>query len=237
VPSFVNYERRVRARGGAPLVELALFRNRAFAVGLVTSLAFCSGLSAFFLTLTLFLQEGLCLSPTAASLAFAPFAVGYLASSGAAIRLGPRLGRRMLHAGTAAMTLALAVLVVLARAEGTALPAALLMPVLLAYGVGQGLAFPTLISATLHGVPAADAGSASGVLATVQQVAFALGIALIGSVFVAALGPGGGSGAHAEALGTALVCNITLLVLTFALAFRLPHFAPASAGSHAVIEL
>ena len=52
---FVLFERRVQASGGSPLVELGLFRNRAFAVGVVTSLAFCCGLSAFFLTVTLFL--------------------------------------------------------------------------------------------------------------------------------------------------------------------------------------
>ena len=78
---FVAYERRVLARGGAPLVELTLFRNRPFAVGLATNLAFCCGLSAFFLTVTLFLQEGLGFRPTTASLAFAPFSAGYLAVS------------------------------------------------------------------------------------------------------------------------------------------------------------
>src|SRR5262249_33685464 len=54
--AFILYEKRVLARGGSPLVELALFRNRTFAVGLVTSLSFCCGLSAFFMTITLFLQ-------------------------------------------------------------------------------------------------------------------------------------------------------------------------------------
>ncbi len=203
-------------------MELALFRNRAFAVGLLTTLAFCSGLSAFFLTVTLFLQSGLGVSPTAASLAFAPFAVGYLTSSAAIVRLGQRLGGRVIHVGCVLMAAALAWLVLLARTRGHALGVLEVMPVLLTYGVGQGLVFPTLVALTLSRVPGDQAGSASGVLATVQQVAFSLGVAMIGSVFFAVLGPGGGTAAHAVALGAALLCNIILLLVTFALAWWLP---------------
>jgi EmrB/QacA subfamily drug resistance transporter len=232
---FVLYERRVLAWGGSPLVELTLFRNHAFATGLVTSSAFCCGLSAFFMTVTLFLQNGLGLSPMEASLVFAPFAVGYLSSSACAVRLAAWLGSRMIHVGTALMALAQVSLILFARARGLQLQALELMPLLLLYGIGQGLVFPTLINTTLSRVPPADAGSASGVLATVQQVAFSLGVAVIVSVFFAALGSEATPQAHVEALGTTLLCNITLLVLTFVLAFRFPRLitrevAPVSIG-------
>lgn len=220
--SFILYERRVQAGGGSPLVELTLFRNRAFAVGLLTTLAFCGGLSAFFLTVTLFLQRGLGLSPTTASLAFAPFSVGYLTASAAVLRLARRQGSGAIRLGSALMAAALTGVIALTRVRGQSLTVWELMPVLLLYGVGQGLAFPTLIGAALSGVPAADAGSASGVLATVQQVAFSLGVAVIGSVFFAALGPGQRPAAHAGALDAALLCNIALLAVTFMLACRLP---------------
>ena len=121
----------------------------------------------------------------------------------------------------------------LTRVRGQALSVMELMPVLLLYGMGQGLAFPSLIAATLSGVPSADAGSASGVLATFQQVAFAMGVALIGGVFAAALGPGGKPEAYAGALGAALLCNVVLLTLTFVLAFRLPR--RTAAETHAVV--
>jgi EmrB/QacA subfamily drug resistance transporter len=225
---FVLYERRVQAVGGSPLVELGLFRSRAFTFGVVTSMAFCCGLSAFFLTVTLFLQRGLGAAPTVASLAFAPFAIGYLASSAAAVRLGRRLGNGIIHLGAAVMTAALVGVIVLTNVRGPALSVMELMPVLLVYGLGQGLVFPTLITATLSGVPSADAGSASGLLTTFQQVAFAMGVAIIGGVFAAALGPNGKPDAYAGALGTALLCNIFLLALTFVLAFRLPRLDPAA---------
>jgi len=219
---FVLFERRVQARGGSPLVELGLFRNPSFSVGVVTSLAFCCGLSAFFLTVTLFLQRGLGLPPMAASWAFAPFAIGYLVSSGAAVRVGRRLGNGIVQLGAALMVVGLIGVIGLAQLRGQSLSVWELMPVLLVYGMGQGLAFPSLIAATLNGVPAADAGSASGVLATFQQVAFSMGIAIIGGVFAAVLGPEVKPEAHAGALGAALLCNIALLTATFVLAFRLP---------------
>jgi hypothetical protein len=186
------------------------------------------------MTVTLFLQRGLGLSPTSASLAFAPFAVGYLTASGVAIKLACRVGSRFIHVGSAAMAAALAALIVLARARGPLLGVFEMMPVLLLYGLGQGLVFPMLISTSLSRVHAADAGSASGVLATVQQVSFSLGVAVIGSIFFAALGEGTGPQAHAGALGTALVCNITLLALTFALAFRLPQRSAGEVPGHVV---
>jgi EmrB/QacA subfamily drug resistance transporter len=214
---FAFHERRVLKRCGSPLVELALFRNRAFVVGLATTLAFCSGLSAFYLTVTLFLQRGLGASPTAASLAFAPFAVGYLLASGTA----GRLSNRVLPVGAATMTVALSWLILLAQVKGQALTVVELMPVLLVYGVGQGLVFPRLISAALSRVRVADAGSASGVLTTVQQVAYSLGVAVIGSVFFSVLGHGAAPEPHAAALSAALLCNVVLLLLTFLLTVRL----------------
>jgi MFS family permease len=172
--------------------------------------------------MTLFLQHGLGLDPIAASWAIAPFAVGYLSSSAVAVRLGPKLGRPVILVGAGTMSIALGGLILLTQWHGTNLGPLGLMPVLLVYGLGQGLVFPPLNAATLSRVPTADAGSASGVLSTVQQVSFALGVAMIGSIFFAALGPSADSEAHAVALGTALLCNVALLALTFLLALKLP---------------
>ncbi|HVS35807.1 MAG TPA: MFS transporter [Gemmataceae bacterium] len=232
---FLLFERRVQNTGGSPLVELGLFRSRAFTVGVVTSLAFCCGLSAFFLTVTLFLQKGLGLAPTAASMAFAPFAVGYLFASGAAVRLARRLGHGIILLGAALMALALVGIVLLTQVRGQGLSVWELMPLLLLYGMGQGLAFPSLIAATLSGVPAADAGSASGVLATFQQVAFSMGIAIIGGVFAGALGPNARAETYAGALAAALLCNIGLLALTLVLAYRLPRRQAVTTHGPAVV--
>ncbi len=219
---FVWYERRVTERGGSPLMELGLFRNRTFTLGLVTTVAFYGGLSAFFLTVTLFLQDGMGETPLGAGLIFAPFAVGFLIASSLAVKLTPRLGSRVINIGAALMAAALTTLVYLARRQGVAVAEGVLLPVLLLYGTGQGFIMPTLLSIVLSGIPSSDAGSASGVLTTVQQIALALGVAVIGSVYFAVLGPTHTSGDFGRALGVALLYNLGLVVATFGLVFLLP---------------
>ena len=59
---------------------------------------------------------------------------------------------------------------------------------LVVYGTGQGFVMPTLISTILINIHGHDAGSASGVLSTVQQASFAIGVAVIGTVFFSVLG-------------------------------------------------
>jgi hypothetical protein len=144
-----------------------------------------------------------------------------LAGAGAARRLGPRV----INLGTSLMVLGLGCIVLLARAaHGVALDGRLLAAILIIYGLGQGLALPSLVATVVGSsrIPAADAGSASGVFSTVQQVAFALGVAAIGGVFFGVLGEGTSHADYDAALAAALSCNMGLLSATFMLALWLP---------------
>ncbi len=99
--------------------------------------------------------------------------------------------------------------------------------------MGQGLALPSLVAVVVGSsrIPAADAGSASGVFSTVQQIAFALGVAVIGGVFFGVLGAGASRADYDAALSAALLCNMGLLSATFILALWLPRAgAPGRAG-------
>jgi EmrB/QacA subfamily drug resistance transporter len=225
---FVLYERRLSVRRGSPLVELDLFRNRVFRTGLLTTLAFYGGLSAFFLSFTLFLQEGLGFTPVRAGLTFAPFAVGFLLASSLAVKLSRRLGRAVIQLGAVMMTSALTTVIVLALVRGPFLSSLELVPVLLVYGTGQGFVMPTLLGTVLSGVSSEDAGSASGVLTTTQQVALAMGVAIIDSVYFAILGPEPSPQGFVNALGTALFFNIGLLLATITLVFILPRHGKSS---------
>ena len=235
--AFVWYERRVSALGGSPLVELALFRDRVFVDGLLTTLVFYGGLSAFFLAFTLFLQDGLGLTPAQAGLIFTPFAVGFGVSSTASARVSRWLGSRLIQLGAVLMATGLVCVVGLAYVQGSALSSWELVPALLVYGAGQGCVVPTLLRTVLSGVHGHDAGSASGVLATVQQVSLALGIAVILSVYYTALGPGQGEMDFLRAVGAALLVNLGLLAAAFALAFRLPHRLAGDLPEAAVLDL
>jgi len=229
--SFILYERRVSNSGGSPLMELSLFRDKVFVSGLLAALAFHGGMSTFFLTITLFLQKGLSLSPRATGLIFIPFALGFLMASSAGIKLTKRLGSRAINLGTSLMIVGLIGLIVLARTRGTAVTAWDLIPWLLIYGIGQGFVVPTLISTVLSGIPSYAAGSASGVLTTVQQIAFAMGVAAIGSIYSTIVGAHPEPQDYAHGIGVALFFNMGLLAATFGLALLLPR---STLGAQAV---
>jgi EmrB/QacA subfamily drug resistance transporter len=228
---FVQYEKRVTAGGGSPLVELDLFEDRAFVIGLFSGMCFFSGAAAFFLISTVFLQNGLGYSPREAGLTFAWFAIAFLGSSLASVRIQPRLGSRIINLGAALMIAGLASLLLLTASRGASLSGLELAPVLLIYGTGQGFVMPTLISTILINIKGHDAGSASGVLSTVQQASFATGVAVIGTVFFSVLGTLTSTEAFVHALRVALSVNICLLMVTFTLILRIPRF-PARDGVH-----
>jgi EmrB/QacA subfamily drug resistance transporter len=221
---FVQYEKRVTAGGGSPLVELDLFEDRSFVIGLFSGMCFFSGAAAFFLISTVFLQNGLGYSPKEAGLTFAWFAVAFLGSSLASVRVQPKLGSRIINLGAAMMMLGLSALLYLTALRGVSLSGLELAPVLLIYGTGQGFVMPTLISTVLINIKGHDAGSASGVLSTVQQASFATGVAVIGTVFFSVIGRATAPEAFIHALRVAFSVNIGLLMVTFLLVLQIPRF-------------
>jgi MFS family permease len=220
--AFVRYERWKTDRDGSPLLALSLFHHRSFVVGLGVGLSFFAALAPFLILLTEYLQSGLDLTPRAAGLRFLPFAIGFLSASFASARLAPRLGRAILQVGAGLMVTGLLTLMAVVRSSVLDIsPFAYILPLLL-YGFGQGSLQAPLVNFILADVPPVEAGSASGVVTMLQQLSFALGVAVIGSVFLVALGPNPGARAYARALDHALAWNIGLLTVTFVAAFALP---------------
>ena len=134
---FVRYEQGVTRRGGSPLVELSLFHDRAFVIGLFSAVCFFSTTASFFLISTIFLQNGLGYSARDAGLTFGSFAVAFLCSSLASVRVQPKLGSRIINAGAALMMCGLAALLWVARSHGAALTGLELAPALMIYGTGR----------------------------------------------------------------------------------------------------
>jgi len=220
--AFVRYERWKTDRDGSPVLDLSLFRHRSFVVGLGVGLSFFSVLAPFLVLLTEYLQSGLDLTPRAAGLRFLPFAIGFLSASFASARLAPRLGRAILQLGAGLMVAGLLTLMAVVRsAAWDTSPLAYVVPLLI-YGFGQGSLQAPLVNFILADVPPTDAGSASGVVTTVQQLSFALGVAVIGGVFAASLGPHAAAARYGEAFVHALAWNIGLLAVTFIASFALP---------------
>ncbi|MET9255107.1 MFS transporter [Streptomyces sp. NPDC003717] len=186
---FVRLERAVAARGGSPLVDMGVFGDRAFVVGLCCQLVFWMGQASFFLVLALYLQAGRGLSALQAGLLFAAIGAGYLATSLNATRFAARLGRQVLAAGALLMLAGLVAIGVCAARLGTGDPELWLIPGLVVDGAGMGLAVAPLAATVLARVDPRYAGSASGILTTALQTGNSLGVALIGVIFYDALGP------------------------------------------------
>ena len=226
---FVLYELHLQHRGRSPLVSMRLFRDPGFSLGLVMTVTFFAGLAAFFMGLTIFLQQGFGYGPLATGIVFVAFGIGFVGSSLVSSQVSRRIGPLTISLGTALMGSGLLATVVLAvRAHGAPINLYVLWPVLIWYGCGQGLALPTLVASVVGSsrIPPQDAGAASGVFTMVQQVAFALGIAVIMGLFFAVLGAGTAHGDYERALSVALSCNAGLMAVTCLLAFFLPRRAP-----------
>ncbi len=185
---FIVYERAKDRRDGSPLVQLGLFRQRAFAVGIVIAITFFLGVTSFALILTLFLQVGLGFGPLHAGLTFLPFSGGVLIASGAAARLAPKFGRGVTMAGALVMAAGMAALIVTVHHFGGAVTTWDMVPALVVAGIGMGTLLAPLADILLAGVQTQDAGSASGIFNTGLQLGASIGVAVIGVIFFGLLG-------------------------------------------------
>ena len=227
--AFVLYQLYLQHRGLSPLVSMKLFRDPGFSLGLVMAMTFFSGLSAFFMGLTVFLQQGFGYGPLATGLVFVAFGIGFVGASLLSSTVSKRIGPRTISLGTAMMgTGLMTVIGLVARANGAPVNLLILWPVLIWYGAGQGFALPTLVASVVGSsrIPPQEAGAASGVFTMVQQVAFAVGVATIMGLYFRILGAGTSPIDYERALSAALSCNVALLGLTCLLAFFLPRRPP-----------
>jgi EmrB/QacA subfamily drug resistance transporter len=181
---FVRWERRYGRRKDS-LVNLSLFRKRSYGLGLLIGLIYLAGFTATFFVFTLFLQNGLHYSPLEAGVAVTPFALGSAVSAALAGRVVTRFGRPLVALGLALVALGvggavIAVYLVPGRGVGFATAAPLLIA-----GFGSGMVISPNLTLTLSEVPVAEAGSAGGVLQTLQRIGSAIGIATVGSLFFA----------------------------------------------------
>jgi MFS family permease len=217
---FVLYQNRLARRGRVPLINLSLFRQRAFSVGLVTVLAWCSAMASSFLVLALYLQDGRSLSALNSGLMFLALGVGFFGASTLAPRLGARMGRQLLSAGSLVVAVGYAALAETVTRIGTSGSAEWLVLGLLV--TGWGMVFGALPATVLATVRPESAAAASGVLTTVQEVGNALGVALVGIVFFSSLGHHIAPSSYPHAFSESLLFLAGFAVLVAILVQMLP---------------
>jgi MFS family permease len=185
VAGFLKLERRVAARGGMPLIDLALLADRAFMRGLAAVFFFFFANLSFYLVITMFMQKALQIPPLQAGLVFLPLAFAFVIASRHSGARAKHRGTLVLIEGCALQVAGLALLA--ATVASINAPSAILLAlILIVFGYGQGLVMAPLSSAVLASVKPQAAGSASGIYGTTTQIANAAGIAVIGAVFFAA---------------------------------------------------
>ena len=207
--AFVALQRSKTARNANPLLLMTLFGNPSFRAGLVLSLVFFAGIPAFFFTFSLYLQVGLGFSALHSGLTTVPFAVGSAFASARSDRLAKKFGTGVLTLGAGLLTLAMVAAIIDLHLAGTNLHAWQIAPVLLVAGLGLGCFIAPLTNLVLAGIQGREAGSASGVLSTSQQIGGAIGVALIGLVLFGVLGGNAPDAAQREsaALSRALTAS------------------------------
>jgi EmrB/QacA subfamily drug resistance transporter len=173
---FVVNERRAPN----PLVPLAIFRSRNLSGANAAMAAVYAGNLGMFFLLTLYLQLVEHYSAIGTGLAFIPFPVIVGVVAAQLRRLIARHGyRRYLILGPALVAAGMAWTCFL-PVHGSyllhLLPGVLVMP------VGFGMSFPSAYAAATSGVPARQAGLASGLITTAQQMGGAVGLAVISAV-------------------------------------------------------
>jgi EmrB/QacA subfamily drug resistance transporter len=205
---FVWLQHRQEARGAPTLMPPRLFRRRSYAVGVVLALIFFSGVAGFFMVFAVYLQQRSGHSAMETGLVLLPFALGaFVASAGSAMRKG-QANRWLLAAGSAAMAAGMVALLLAIEGAETALAWPVLTALAVA-GAGMGLFVVNMFDFSLSEVPDADAGAASGLLHTAQQLGNAGGIAMVGAIFFGTLTLGG-PGAWEAAITRALWYEIAL---------------------------
>jgi predicted MFS family arabinose efflux permease len=118
---FVINERRRVATGGFPLVNVHLFSQRSFSVGIPLSILFFSTLSGMFFLLSGFLQDGMGFTPLISGLAFISVGVGFMSASLSSSSMVKRFGRYTLSIGYALDAVGFALLILFLQICGTSI--------------------------------------------------------------------------------------------------------------------
>jgi EmrB/QacA subfamily drug resistance transporter len=218
--AFWGWELRTKRRGALPLVDFELFHEQSFTVGLLAQLAFYMSMAGFYLVLALYLQQGRGLTPLQAGLVFIANGAGYLCTSSQAGRVAERLDRQVIALAGLLRAIGLGVLLLAVAGIGVGGSSWWLAPGLFLNGAGTGFAVSPLASTVLSRIGVHRAGAASGLLTTGLQVGNAMGVAVIGIIFYAALRQPATNYAHA--FNSALVYLIAISVGLMGLVQLLP---------------
>jgi len=225
---FALWEVQYAKRGKTPLVPPTLFHHPAFTGGVVLALVYFAAFTSIFFTISLLWQGGLGHTALESGLVAIPFAIGSILSASQSNQLSAKLGRNVLVIGTALVTIGLGWLwLILANTNPADITSWMLLAPLLIAGIGNGFFIAPNVQFIVATVERPDAGAASAVIAAVQQIGAAIGIAIIGATLFGNLvvaGPAASDLAtgFTDAAAAAMMVSAAFALLAFLLVFALP---------------
>jgi len=238
----IRNNKTLPATSKSPLMPLSLFRDRGFVVGTSIIIVFYIGNPVFSFVLTFYLQNGLGFSPFVSGLTFLPMGIGLLISSFLTTKTLRKLDVRILNIGACIEIVGLMLLIITAYHESKiGLQWSQLLLYNFVIGIGFGFVVVPLINIILSRVKDQQySGAASGILSTMMQIGYSIGIAIIGSIFFGLVGSSPTVATHditshsnqsianfrihhyTDALINSTLYTIGLVVVTFFLTFLLP---------------
>lgn len=174
----------IESRSSHPLLPLRILQNRNRGGAYLASFFVGVGLFAMFLFLTYYFQGVLGYTPLTSGLLFLPFSAGIVLSAGLAAQLLPRFGPRWVTAS--GFLIAIIGMLLLVRLAPTSSYASDILPSLILMSVGMGLIFVPLSAVSLFAIGNHDAGVASAVLNTSQQIGGSIGVAFLNTIAASA---------------------------------------------------
>ena len=170
-----------QARIDNPLMPLRVFRSRLVTGANLTQMIVVPGMFGMFFLGSLYLEQVLGFGPLEIGLAFLPATIGMgVFSAGISARLNERFGAHVTVVPGLLLILVGALLFARVPVDGAYLVD--VMPPLLLFGIGAGIAFPSLMTLAMADVAPEDAGLASGLVNTTAQVGGALGLAVLATL-------------------------------------------------------
>lgn len=186
---WMLWERRYKASGRSPMVDLAIFKTQSFSDGTLLIGLYFLGVTSVWVLVAQYMQEGLGHSALESGTVGLPNAVLSAVTANLAGRRVFRYGRKLVAVGMVSVLvgLGLSVLVIELREQGLASEWWLLATLALV-GAGQGAVVSPNQTLTLAEVPLQYAGSAGGIMQTAQRVGTSVGIAIVTAVAFTVLG-------------------------------------------------
>ncbi len=175
----------IELRSTHPLLPMRVILDRNRGGSYLAALLVGVAMFGVFLFLTYYLQLTLGYSALMTGVAFLPFTMGIIAGAGLSAQLLPRVGPRVLM--VAGLLLAAAGMVLLTRIGVDTGYWTHVLPAELVISFGMGTTFGPLSNTALVGVANHDAGVASALVNTAQQVGGSLGTALLNTIFTSAV--------------------------------------------------